>query len=432
MKLPFNKSKLGIYIALIGMPLAGQAYTVVDKEEHHLYFDGEVQLGAFNSQETYGNADNSPSWWEGFIKYGLSGDQKIANGEIFGAIRALSSTTGGDGDASGATTGSESKTEMEDLFVGYRTQNFEFSTGSQGFVIGNGFIINNDALNLGEGLDGQADGVNPNRGGALWLAARKSFHNTAILRLGRDEGWRSDIYWLKSDNAAQASMEMAGINIENNNEYGVVGFLFNEGLNVDSQEANFFGLDKRDGQKTISLRYQGDAGIKSLFLSAQYVKQIQGDDSQDGKAWYAELGWTFDNIAWSPSLNYRFTRYGEGYDPLFYGFGRGYGSWFQGEVASNYSGVSGTSIDSDIHSIQLSANPTDNISVGALYFDISNTKNGTGTNDAKEVDLWMQWAVNDHLIISPLVGFYKPKSNSSVQGNDNLNMYSQVIAIMPF
>jgi len=44
----------------------------------------------------------------------------------------------------------------------------------------------------------------------------------------------------------------------------------------------------------------------------------------------------------------------------------------------------------------------------------------------------MQLAVNDHLIISPLVGFYKPKSNTSKQGNDDTNVYSQVIAIMPF
>ena len=428
----FKRSKLGICAALIGMPLASHAYTLVDNDNHHLYFNGEADVGAFHSQETYGNSHKSPSWQEGFIKYGLSGDQKAANGEFFGSISALSSGTWGDGDASGVTTGSEHKTNIENLFIGYRSKNIEFSTGRQGFVVGNGFIINNDALNMGKGLDGAAAGVHPNRGGAYWLAARKAFHNTAILRLGGDQGWRSDIYWLESNNAPQASVKMAGINIENNNKYGVVGFLYNEGLSVDSQEANFFGLNKRDGQKTMSLRYQGDAGIKPLFLSAEYAKQTQGDNSQDGNAWYAEVGWTFNDIAWSPSLHYRFTRYGEGYDPLFYGFGRGYGTWFQGEVAANYAGPSGTSIDSDIQSIQLSATPTDRVSVGALYFDFSKTKNNSGTNDAKEVDLWMQWAVNDHLIISPVVGFYKPKSSSSTQGNDNTNVYSQVIAIMPF
>jgi len=431
----FKISKLGICTALLGAPLLSHAYTLIDKDNHHLSFNGEADVGAFHSQETYGNPHKSPSWQEGFIKFGLSGDQKAANGTFFSTINAISSGTWGDGDASGATTGSERKTNIEDLFIGYRTKNIEFSTGRQGVVVGNGFIINNDALNLGKGLNGPTagTGVHPNRGGAFWLAARKSFHNTAILRLGGDKGWRSDIYWLKSNNEAQASVEMAGINIENHNKYGVVGFLFNKGLSVDQKEANFFGLNKRDGQKTMSVRYQGDAGIKPLFLSAQYVKQTQGDNSKNAKAWYAEVGWTFDQIAWSPSLHYRFTRYGEGYDPLFYGFSsRGYGTWFQGEVAANYAGPSGSTIDSDIQSVQLSATPTDKVSVGALYFDFSKTQNDTGKNNAKEVDLWMQWAVNDHLIISPLVGFYKPKSNTSKQGNDNTNVYSQVIAIMPF
>lgn len=429
-----KKLSVCVYAALMGTPVVSHAYTLVDEENRHLNFTGEAAAGLFNSQETYGNSDPSPSWQEGYIKYGLMGDQNVSNGQLFGAISAITGGTRGDGDAGGATTGDELKTAIEDLYVGYRSGQVEFSIGRQQFSVGDGFIINGDALNLGSGLDAftAGTGVSPNRGGGLWLAPRKSFGNTAILRVGGEQGWRSDVYWLQSDNAGQASTEMAGINLEHNNQYGVVGFLYNQGLGVDTQEANFFGLAKRDGQTTMSVRYQGNAGVEPLFLSGEFVKQTQGDNSKDANAWYAEAGWTFQEMPWSPSLNYRFTRYDNGYDPLFYGFSRGYGTWFQGEVAANYAGVSGNNIDSDIQSINLTAHPTEMLTVGAVYFDINDTRNGTGSNDATELNLWAEWVVNPNLIVSPLIGYYKPDAATSVQGNTNKNLYSQVIAIVPF
>lgn len=434
MKILLKRNTLNMCVcaALAGTTGAAQAYSIIDNEDSHVTFTGEAAVGTFQSQETYGNSKSSPSWQEGYVKYGLTGDKTLNDGELFGSVSAVSGGTWGDGDAGGATTGDERKTKLEELFIGYRTGKFELSVGRQSFSVGDGFIINGDALNLGSGLDSVATEITPNRGGGLWLAPRKAFGNTAILRVGGDEGWRSDIYWLQSDNAGQASTEMAGINIENNNQYGVVGFLYNQGLSVDEKEANFFELNKRDGQKTMSVRFQGNAGVENLFLSSEYVKQTQGDDSKDADAWYAEAGWTFADTAWSPSVNYRFTRYDNGYDPLFYGFSRGYGTWFQGEVAANYAGTSGNNIDSDIHSINIKASPTEMLSVGAVYFDISNTKNGTGKNDAKELDIWAEWVVNENLIVSPLVGFYTPKSSTSNQGNTDTNMYAQVIAIMPF
>lgn len=436
MKILLKRNTLNMCVcaALAGVTSAAQAYSIIDNEDSHVTFTGEAAVGAFKSQETYGNSKSSPSWQEGYIKYGLTGDKTLNDGELFGSVSALSSGTWGDGDAGGATTGDERKTKLEELFIGYRTGQFELSVGRQSFRVGDGFIINGDALNLGSGLDSVpgAAGITLNRGGGLWFAPRKAFSNTAILRVGGDEGWRSDVYWLQSDNAGQASTEMAGINIENNNQYGVVGFLYNQGLSVDAKEANFFGLEKRDGQKTMSVRFQGNAGVENLFLSSEYVKQTQGDNSKDANAWYAEAGWTFADTTWSPSVNYRFTRYDEGYDPLFYGFSRGYGTWFQGEVAANYAGTSGSTIASDIQSISIKATPTEMLSVGAAYFDISKNKTAEGKkNDAQELDIWAEWVVNEHLIVSPLVGFYTPKYDSK-QGNTNTNTYMQIIAIMPF
>ena len=61
---------------------------------------------------------------------------------------------------------------------------------------------------------------------------------------------------------------------------------------------------------------------------------------------------------------------------------------------------------------------------------------GQGFLDGNEIDLYAQWVVNEHLVLSPLVGFYTPDKSAAQGGtqigNDDTNIYSQVIAIVNF
>ncbi|WP_036234546.1 hypothetical protein [Marinobacterium litorale] len=428
----FRRTSGSLLAAAVAAALSApaSAYNLYSENGSELNFDLELIVGQFSSEETYGNSDSSPSWTEAYAKYGFSGSRAAGTGTLFGAANVVTSGTWGDGDAAGLTTGEESETDIEDLYLGYRTDMVELSFGRQNLTIGDGFILNGDALNMGEGLDGLMPGFSANRGGAYWLAARKAFDKTAVLRVGGEGPLRSDLFWFKSDNPAQASVEMAGINLEYTTDAGTFGLMHLKGLDVDDNEAAFWGYDGRDGQKTTSLRFQGNAGVENLFLSAEYVDQSQGNSNPDANAWYAEAGWTFANTAWSPSVNYRYTSYDQGYDPLFFGFNRGYGTWFQGEVAANYAGPFGT--DADIHYLGVMAHPSEMLTVGASYFDFRDTNGGSGSNDASEIDIWAEWVAMDHLIISPLVGFYTPDSASSTQGNDDTNLYAQVLAIVPF
>ncbi len=68
-------------------------------------------------------------------------------------INLLTSGTFGDGDAAGFTTGDETETDFEDLYVGWRNEMFEVSAGSQNITIGDGFLVNGDALNFGKGFE---------------------------------------------------------------------------------------------------------------------------------------------------------------------------------------------------------------------------------------------------------------------------------------
>ncbi len=417
-----------------GLSASASAYTLHSENGTELNLDIEAVFGVFTSKESYGlGAKTDPgrsSWQEGYIKYGLSGSHAYSSGaSVFGGLNLISSATWGDGDAGGFTSGDESETDLEDAYVGWRSGNLipalgedglEFSFGRQNFSIGDGFLINGDALNFGDALGPELD-----RGGAYWLAARKAFDRTAIVRVGGAEGMRADLFWLESDNVAQSKMELAGINAEYVMPEGTFGVAYIEGLDVMNG-----GATHRDGQQTLSLRYQGNAGVENLFLSGEIVTQDQGDSSQaDGDAWYVEAGWTFADMPWSPSVNYRYSSFDEGFDPLFFGFNRGYGTWFQGEVAANYAGPFNTG--TDVHHVGVKANPTEMLSVGALYFNFSDTD--AGFMDGQELDLYAEWVVTPNLIVSPLVGFYKPDSSAGSQlGGNDTNVYGQVIAIVPF
>ncbi|MFY0676746.1 MAG: hypothetical protein JXR18_05620 [Neptuniibacter sp.] len=427
-----KKSMLAAGIALALTSTSSYAINLYDKDGTTLDFNGLGLIGAFSSDQDYypfPSPESSPSWQEATITYGLYANKQLDNNSVYGGLAAISTWVGGDGDAAGVSSGNESsKTDIEEAFAGIRGDGWDFSFGQQGFKIGTGFLMWDDGFNPGD-FGGAAPELN--RGGTYWMggASRKSFDETAILRLGYDEGFRGDIFWLQSGNKAQAETELAGFNIEHNSEMGQLGLTYLKGLDVTPSGALFGSFDnpQRDGQETISVRYQGSAGVENLSLAAEFVDQDQGDNSKDANAWYAEAGWSFADTAWAPLVSYRYSTFDENFDFLFYGASQPYGTWFQGEIAGNYAGPVNT--NADIQHLSAIVHPSPVLRLGASYFNFDD--NSALNNDGDEVNLWAEWVVNDNLIVSPLVGFYKPDS-AVVQGNTDTNTHFQLIAIVPF
>lgn len=194
------------------------AYTLYENDNSVVNFDLEAAVGLFNSSKAYNQVlrseDDSPTWEEGYAQYGLSAAHAFNGaGSLYGAFNLVSSATRGDAAAAGFSTGREEDTQVKDAYVGWRSgdlvpwlgeDGIDLSFGSQSFTIGDGFLINGDSLNFGEGFKPLADaGVAPSglsRGGAYWLAARQAFDKTAILRVGGETGVHFDGFWLESDN----------------------------------------------------------------------------------------------------------------------------------------------------------------------------------------------------------------------------------------
>lgn len=423
--------------ALLAQPSA-QAIELYADDESHLNADILAVYGLFNSRKNYDATPGGSTWREGFIKYGISGDQRLAgNGSAYGALSWVSSATWGDGDAAGNTDGTERTTKLEDAYLGWRSgelfpllgkDGVDASFGRQVVKLGRGFLINDDGPNLGKGpADGALD-----RGGAYYLAARHAFDRTAVLRLGGERGVHASVLWLKSDNRAQAETELAAGTLDYTTAAGTLGLTWVHGLGVTEQWASELQR-QRDGMDTYSLRGEGNAGIDNASFAFEYAWQ----DKQAGpeKAWYAEAGYTFAELPWAPSLTYRYTRYSEGWDALFTGLSTGYGTWFQGEVAANYAGPFNS--NTGVHHLGLVAKPLENLTLGALYFDFDTLHTRNALNlGARELDLYVEWAVSPHLIVSPLVGLYQPKKDENTGGNqvggNGTNLYSQVTLAMPF
>ncbi|SDB10672.1 MULTISPECIES: hypothetical protein [unclassified Pseudomonas] len=437
----FHRSVL-LLSALSTMNSGAWAYELYSDSDTTLKLNVQGAVGFFHSDESYNQGGpikpGSVAWQEGFVRYGMSGTQVFpgsANTSLYGEFNLVSNATWGEGDAAGYTDGTERRTAVDRAYVGWRSGDLfpalgkdgvDFSAGSQKVKIGDGFIINGDGLSVGNNFaDGSLD-----RGGAYYLTARNAFDRTAWLRLGGQEGWRGDLIWLKSDNEIKAKPELGIGVLEHVAPEGTVGLTYIKGLGVDDKLANAFSR-QRDGLKVTSLRAQGNAGVKDLFLSFEYAHEEKS--LGDEHAWYAEAGWTFSAAPWQPRLGYRYSRYSENYDPLFSGFSRGYGTWFQGEVAGNYSGP--FQRNAAIQMVSLGLTPHPDVAMGVLLFDFNTLDPAQGNLDAKELDLYLDWTLGQ-FTVSPLVGLYKPKKSAeeggSQQGSDDLNLYSQLVISFAF
>lgn len=427
---------VAIAVLLANHPV--QALELYADEDRHVNADITAVWGTFNSRKNYDGTSGGSTWREGFIKYGLSADQRLsATSALYGSLNWVSSGTWGDGDAAGNTNGSERTTKIEDAFLGWRSgdlfsalgkDGIDFSAGRQTLRVGSGFLINDDGPNLGKG---PAEGA-LNRGGAYYLAARHAFDRTARLRIGGDDGVHGSLLWLQSDNRAQANTELAAGTLDYTHALGTLGLTWIHGIGVDDRWASASQSARKD-MDVYSLRGEDNAGIDNAHFAFEYAHQNTRGGAE--QAWYLQAGYSFEQLPWTPQITYRYSRYSAGWDSLFSGLASGYGTWLQGEVAGNYAGPFNS--NAGVHHLGLKATPRSNLTVGALYFEFDTLRTRDRPNlAARELDLYVEWAINDHLIVTPLVGLYQPRKDEHDGGNQvggsGTNLYSQLVVAMPF
>ncbi len=354
-------------------------------------------------------------WGEGYIKPGVSAEYDTQHtGTLYGGLSAVGSATRGDGDAAGYTHSGDGNAAIETAFLGWRSgaltdawaeDALDLSYGAQEFAVGDGFLIQ----------DGNLDQFSK---GAYWLAPRHAFRRAGLVRFNT-EPVRADIFYLESDRDHDDTA-VAGINLEWQAS-GTAGLMFFHV--VDSGEPNVFG--PRDGMDVISVRLDEVSmdAIPNLSLWAEYVsEQGSGRDGRiDAAAGYLEGRYQFSGWPWSPSLSYRYARFSgdsnreddtrKDFDPFFYGWSRGWGTWFQGEVTGEYLLFNSNQVN---HMLHLSLQPSESLTVGAIAYRFSLDTNdyyGTPVSDRHfddELDLYLDWSINDRWSISAAYGIAVP------------------------
>ena len=421
--------------ACAALPATSGAMDLYKNDGNSLQLNIESMVGIFSSDENYTGTPGDRTWQEGYLQADLVGESQFSSGSLYGGLGVIALGTRGDGDAMGITLGSEEDFNLENAYLGWRSESglIDFSLGRQTFTIGDHFLIGGDKVSPGVGF-----GENIDRGGGYYLAGRKSFNNTAILRLDPEGPIRGDLFWLQSDNEYQQDTELTGLNLELVDEkLGTLGFTYMEVTDLDLGTGLAL-FDQRKGLEITSIRGQGSAGIDNLLLSFEYVDQQGGDTAidNDASAWYLEGGYTFADAWASPTLNFRFGEFSgddpstantnEAFDPLFYGLSRGFGTWYQGEVAGNYAGPFNSG--NEYWRAELTLSPSEDLQIGLQYWDFDKIDGGLDLA-GREIDLFALWSINDNIIFSPLIGYYEPKGSDviALQGNDNSNLYVQAV-----
>lgn len=426
----FPRRLLVTATTLGSLVLAGQALAteLAELSDHRIEAEVEALFGVFHSDSGYATGaaeDRSHRWQEGYLELGVALTPKEAG--LYGRVSAMATGTWGEGDAGGFTSGNERALDIEDAYLGWRQEGLggspwflDVSLGRQNLMLGDGFLLAGDALNLGDALGSELD-----RGGAYYLAPRQAFDRSAVVRTGRD-GWQAQLAWLESDNVAQASTELAALTLTHDFAAGEVEASYLRGLGVDTSQADDF-LVERDGMDVYSLRGTLSLMDDALGLRGEVAQQRK---SSHEMAWYLEPSWTFTQVAGQPTVSLRYSRFDEAWDPLFFGFGRGYGTWFQGEVAGNYAGPFNS--NAEVWHLGVSAEVNEQLQVGALAFHFSTLDSVDQPNmGGKELNLYAEWFPTEQFYVSPLIGWYDPDRSADqggIQlGGDGSSAYAQLL-----
>jgi hypothetical protein len=406
------------------------------------YFTDNTGFGAGRIDYFSGKNTGNAQWGEGFLEPALFADYSTANvGHFYGGASAVTTFTVGDGDAGGYTKADEDAA-IEFLYAGWKSgallkdswgdDALSISYGRQNMQIGDGLMI----------WDGNFD---MQKKAAYWLAPRTAFHRAGLVQINT-ENYHSDMFYLKTDYTWE-NTSLVGLNLERKNVYsGKLAALF---VHVLDSEFEAFHII-RDQMNVYSLSFSeiSPPGMDNLDFWGNGIYE-NGDGKQgtiDAYGFYLEGRYELSNLAWKPALSYRYLHFSgddnpsdshsESFNALFYGYSRGWGSWYQGEIVGAYY-LFNSNMKTQM--IRASAAPTDKLGIGAIYYhfdlDVNNYYGIPVTNRsfADEVNLYADLALTDQVSLSAVYAVAAPdKGGKQVFGNNKTEQLVEMILYINF
>jgi hypothetical protein len=252
---------------------------------------------------------------------------------------------------------------------------------------------------------------------ALLSNPRVSFQNTLFAKV-RLNNFLLEGFFLDPDelDVLDTGTQLVGANLEyNDNQTVSAGFTY---AHVTNSRASYFTPTgqslSREGLNVFypRLRLTNPFGIKGLWARAEYVHQSNSNFEMSANAWFGWIGYTFPNVAWKPTISYRYGYFSgdnprtaafERFDPLLSGGSPN--SWIQGpsmvKIYQNSNLIT--------HRAEFKINPTPNYQVSLQYiYLLADTTNNLGGASAlsflqsKEIgqEVWLsqQWNISKNLL----------------------------------
>ena len=330
------------------------------------------------------------NWAEGFVHYGLYGITPLSSKVYaYGGLSAISSGSTGQELFTNQTRG---YTFFEDAYagiVGGTTDDkgnrlvFNLSAGRQKFTLANAFLIANTASN---GWDRAALQANARWAADMLVLGQVAYNNTKF-----------EAFYVKPDElpVIDTHTELAGINVETRPVSGLMAAAsYVTALKSDYTyyKPNGTVLGTREGINVYDARatyMPKPANQPGPFFGVEAALQTHRDINMLATAGYGEVGYSFVDLPWAPSISYRLSYFSgdnpdtsayERWDPLLSG-GNGE-QWVQG--ASHFKVVQDSNVIASRIQMKFRPYPTVEV-VPQLWAFSADSLNNIGGNPALTV-----------------------------------------------
>ncbi|MEM0950415.1 MAG: alginate export family protein [Pseudomonadota bacterium] len=434
-----------------GLAFGGDFPVIYEKDGTYLRFKFDLlSLYYGNNNAWYGQPDKmlagnplvqgSPSgagwddWIETYAHYGIYGITPLTERLYFyGGFSGIASYSVGQELFTDETRGWNA---VEDAYIGVVGGNtdaegnrlsYNLTAGRQRYTLANGFLIANTAANGDERAALQANA----RWSSDMLALARLRYNTTMI----------EAFYLDPDELPLLDTETtyAGINLE----FQPIDNL-NIGLSyvtAPESDFNYFGptgqtVGTREGLQVYDARFTytpNGVGAAGPFFGGEYAVQNNENFDMDARAGWAEVGYSFPQSRWSPTISYRYAHFTgddpntetyERWDPMLSG-GTGE-QWVQG--ANHFKVVQNSNVIA--HRIQARLRPSPRVELvpqlWAFYADSETNVGGNpaltfldGNEYGYEANLTAKWFVNRNTYVHGHIAYTWAGDATQNALNDN-------------
>ena len=323
----------------------------------------------FNGRWSAGPVDRADEWFEKSNEFGLNGAYDTGRyGAFTGRVSGIYSMTGGGVDAA-ASNGkiiNNRKYGLEDAYLDWKSGSLlpglgedalEISGGNQNYQLYDGFLFWQQQ--------------NATSRGANWIAPRKAFRYTGIVRLNLGNLLLEGVHLQYNDDPDTAT-RLAGGRIE----YTKDDWLMKH-LKVAAMYFNIYNStnDERRGLNGVYSYMEGTPlpSLPDFSYTGSFVYETNSKAAglTNAAGWYIYPSYQFSNLPWKPQLFYRYASFTGGgtrtFDPLFLGE-LDWGTWSQGEILGEFV-LSNSNLNS--HQVRLKMQLNDIFTLNLIYYKFS-------------------------------------------------------------